>query len=35
MSAIEGAEIKREERITALKKLANYSTKLFPQILVN
>lgn len=34
-SAIEGAEIKREERITALKKLANYSTRLFPQALVN
>jgi len=35
MSAIEGAEIKREERITALKKLANYSTRLFPQALIN
>jgi hypothetical protein len=34
-SAIEGAEITREERIKALKKLASYSTRLFPQPLVN
>lgn len=30
-SAIEGAEIQREERITALNKLASYSEKLFPR----
>jgi hypothetical protein len=30
-SAIEGAEIQREERVEALKKLAEYSTKMFHQ----
>ena len=30
-SAIEGAEIQREERVEALKKLAEYSTKMFRQ----
>jgi hypothetical protein len=30
-SAIEGAEIEREERIQSLKKLAIYSTRLFPR----
>ena len=30
-SAIEGAEIQREERITSLNKLASYSAKLFPR----
>jgi uncharacterized protein len=29
-SAIEGAEIQREERIQSLKKLAAFSTKIFP-----
>jgi uncharacterized protein len=29
-SAIEGAEIQREERIASLNKLASYSAKLFP-----
>jgi hypothetical protein len=30
-SAIEGAEIQREERVEALKKLAEYSTRMFHQ----
>jgi uncharacterized protein len=30
-SAIEGAELQREERIEALKKLAEYSTRMFKQ----
>jgi hypothetical protein len=30
-SAIEGAEIQRDERVEALKKLAEYSTRMFPQ----
>jgi hypothetical protein len=30
-SAIEGAEIEREERIKALKKLAEYSSRMFNQ----
>ena len=30
-SAIEGAEIEREERIKALRKLAEYSTRMFNQ----
>jgi uncharacterized protein len=34
-AAIEGAEIQRQERITALKKLANFSTRLFPQPFIN
>ncbi|MGA7006706.1 MAG: DUF763 domain-containing protein, partial [Nitrososphaeraceae archaeon] len=34
-SAIEGAEIQREERIQSLKKLAAFSTKIFPAGLVN
>jgi hypothetical protein len=34
-SAIEGAEIQREERIHSLKKLAIFSAKLFPQVCSN
>ena len=34
-SAIEGAEIKREERIQSLKKLAVFSTKIFPAGQIN
>jgi hypothetical protein len=30
-SAIEGAEIEREQRIQALRKLAEYSTRMFNQ----